>query len=260
MLWRLNARPGRDWVDFYVLLEFQSAPDHFLPVRLMSYVSGLLEDLVKRREVAAGRRLPLVVPVVLYRGRRLWKVPLDLRDLFTPVPETFAESLPSLAYRLIDLERLQPNDLEQSANLAAAFFRMETRQAPADLEAVALVLQQQFKTGGEPWLRRAFLELLTEGYQKAYPGATLSEVKDLEDVIMLEENMKRWHRDNVQRSVRRGRIQGMQALLLSLIEGRFGSVPAELRRKVKRVHSQSELQRLTLQVAKATDLDQLALS
>lgn len=260
MLWRFNARPGKDWIDFYLLLEFQSTPDRFLSVRLMSYVSGLLEDLLKRRELAPGRSLPLVLPVVLYRGRPPWKAPLDLRGLFAAAPESFVGSLPCLPYRLIDLERLLPDDLDQTANLAAAFFRIETWREPADLEAVAGILQQQLATEKGSWLRRCFFDLLTKEYQEAFPGATISDVNDLEDVIMFAENLKRWKRDTIREAKREATIEGMQSLLLGLIEDRFGAVPAELRRKVRSVTSQAELQKLTLQAAKAADLDQLAVS
>jgi putative YhgA-like transposase len=41
-----------------------------MALRLLSYVSLLLEELVRKRETAPKRWLPPVVPIVLYRGTR----------------------------------------------------------------------------------------------------------------------------------------------------------------------------------------------
>ena len=49
-IWKFRRRDSDDPVYVYVLLEFQSRPDRYMPVRLMTYVGLLYEHLI-----AAGR-------------------------------------------------------------------------------------------------------------------------------------------------------------------------------------------------------------
>ncbi len=67
-------RVGRGEEDLYVfvLVEFQSTPDTTMPVRVLSYVMRLYEQLlVSRRSLP----LPAVLPIVLYNGFDPWRVP-----------------------------------------------------------------------------------------------------------------------------------------------------------------------------------------
>src|SRR5437764_7998152 len=87
MIWRLRWQGGeRDWFYVYLLLEFQSTPDPFMAVRLLSYVALLLDSLARSPGVNPARGLPPVFPLVLYNGKRPWKAPTDLASLFRKVP------------------------------------------------------------------------------------------------------------------------------------------------------------------------------
>ncbi|MCS6844512.1 MAG: Rpn family recombination-promoting nuclease/putative transposase, partial [Caldilineales bacterium] len=70
MVWRVRVRG--QWVYIYVLLEFQTQVEPFMAVRIVVYVGLLYQDLIRRGEVTADRRLPPVVPIVLYSGERRW--------------------------------------------------------------------------------------------------------------------------------------------------------------------------------------------
>ena len=94
---------GEAEVALYVLLEHQSTPDGEMPLRLLRYVVRLLQRHVRE----LGLPLPLVLPVVLYNGRRPWRAPLDVGDLVEPslldaVPE-LRPFAPQLRYVLDDL-------------------------------------------------------------------------------------------------------------------------------------------------------------
>ena len=60
-----------------------------------------------------GRLLPLVLPVVVYGGRRRWTAPKDVRDLLAPAPHGLLESRPQHPYLLIKLQRLGPGSLPE---------------------------------------------------------------------------------------------------------------------------------------------------
>lgn len=61
VVWRV--RWGEDWLYVYLLLEFQSSVDRFMALRIMVYTGLLHQDLIRRDELSADRRLPPVLPV-----------------------------------------------------------------------------------------------------------------------------------------------------------------------------------------------------
>jgi predicted transposase YdaD len=69
MVWKVRRRDGTP-VYVYLLVEFQSRADRFMAVRIMASVAALYLDLIARGELAPGRKLPLVIPLIAYSIRR----------------------------------------------------------------------------------------------------------------------------------------------------------------------------------------------
>jgi predicted transposase/invertase (TIGR01784 family) len=67
VVWRVKA--DGEWVYLYLLIEFQSTADPWMAVRMMTYLGLLYQDLIRRGDVLPGRRLPPVLPIVLYNGK-----------------------------------------------------------------------------------------------------------------------------------------------------------------------------------------------
>lgn len=63
-------------VFLYILLEFQSAVDSSMPIRLMHYVACFYSELLKNKVITPGQGLPPILPIVLYNGLRSWTAPL----------------------------------------------------------------------------------------------------------------------------------------------------------------------------------------
>src|SRR5205085_6992367 len=116
-------KDGDGWFYVYLLLEFQSTPEPFMAVRLLVYIGLLLQELIRTQGFKAGDRLPPILPIVFYNGRRPWKAPLDLLALFAPVPEDLRRLLPRLEYFLLDENRLAPEAKEKAGNLVSALIQ-----------------------------------------------------------------------------------------------------------------------------------------
>jgi predicted transposase YdaD len=69
VIWRV--RWGFEWLYIYVLLEFQSGVHQLMAVRVFNYLDLLYQDLIRSRQLGRGRRLPMVLPIVLYQDFRL---------------------------------------------------------------------------------------------------------------------------------------------------------------------------------------------
>ena len=66
-VWRVRLRDR--WLYVLVLLEFQSAVDRTMAVRILAYTALLYQDLLR----ASSDPLPPVLPIVLYDGSERWR-------------------------------------------------------------------------------------------------------------------------------------------------------------------------------------------
>ncbi len=70
VVWRVRA--DGEWMYLYLLIEFQSKTDPWMAVRIMTYVGLLYQDLIRAKQVLPGKKLPPVLPIVLYNGDAKW--------------------------------------------------------------------------------------------------------------------------------------------------------------------------------------------
>ncbi|MBB5021949.1 Rpn family recombination-promoting nuclease/putative transposase [Desulfurispira natronophila] len=68
IIWKLRFQDT--WLYLYLLIEFQSKPDYYMAVRIMSYVALLYQDIIKGPDFEKDRPLPPVMPLVIYNGAR----------------------------------------------------------------------------------------------------------------------------------------------------------------------------------------------
>lgn len=92
IVWRMQV--GREWVYLYILIEFQSTVDPWMAVRIMTYVGLLYQDLIKQKQNLSKRRLPPVLPIVLYNGEATWTARRNVADLIPLAPGLVAKYVP----------------------------------------------------------------------------------------------------------------------------------------------------------------------
>ena len=88
-------------LTIYLLFEHKSQPDSWVMLQLLRYIVASGDDY--RKQHPKARRLPPVYPLVLYHGRRAWRVPAHFHDLVAPLPEALAPYVPQFRYDLHDI-------------------------------------------------------------------------------------------------------------------------------------------------------------
>jgi predicted transposase/invertase (TIGR01784 family) len=275
LIWRLRLTgDGGDeerWIYLYVLLEFQSTSDPFMAVRLLTYVGLLLEDIIRKERLKPGDRLPAVLPLVLHNGKRRWRAPLRLESHFGPVPKDLRRYLPRLTYLLLDERRMDLDRPELQRNVTAAFFRMETNQAPETLPGLYRDFHSLLKPGESAALQRTVHAWIVEVVHRAFPDGIMPEGMGIEEVSMLEETLIEWRdqsaREGRQEGLREGRREGrregqldsLRKMLLEQMTLRFGRLPAAVRRQVEEISSIQELRKLGRKVLRAKSLEEMGL-
>ncbi len=155
IIWRVRFNDG--WLYLYLLIEFQSTVDHYMAVRLGSYVHLLYLDLIKSKVVKKPDKLPPILPVVLYNGERRWNVACDIKDLIVEVKGGLSRYCPAMHYYLIDEGSYDEAKLSSLKNLVAAMIRLENGETPAVMEQTLLQLFGWLEEARQTDLGRSFI-------------------------------------------------------------------------------------------------------
>jgi len=232
LVWRLRLADD-EWLYVYVLLEFQSRNDHWMALRLMTYVGLLYQDLIKSGQLLQGQRLPPVFPVVIHNGATPWKAPLELEELVASAPDS------------IDLEcGASPDAVLQ------VIARLKARLSPAENRTIA----DAFKV----WIEAVL-------FKRFFSEEDIPHLDTFEEVTtVLAERVDQWREEiqakalqqGLERGIERGRLEGEVRLLTKLLERRFGPL-SEAQRAQLDAADEATLEAWTEQVLTVQSLDEL---
>ncbi len=96
----------------YVLVEHQSSDDPLMAFRVLRYVTRIWDQY--EREHPKARRLPAIIPVVVYQGDGHWASPVQLLDVIDLDPDARQQMqtyLPRFEFLLDDLTRADEDQL-----------------------------------------------------------------------------------------------------------------------------------------------------
>ena len=191
------------WFYIYVLLEFQSSSDRFMAVRLLSYLMLFYEWLIDRKKLTLSKKLPPVLPIVLYNGKQRWKAPAQIADLVESDLDGLGTYVPHFEYLVLDEGHLSIEHLEPLDNPVTAVFQLEQSRELADLQRIVRRLTRlidgeelgEMRHDFAAWLRRVLLPTRFE-------GARIPETRDLREIDeMLAETVKSWPKNGWRKAV-----------------------------------------------------------
>ena len=184
-----------------------------------------------------------------------------------PLPDPLRRRLPQLTYHVLDQGRLDLELPELADNHLATAFQIETCEDLTGIPGLVTKLGGLVPAQEDPGLRQTYNAWLLPLLRRNFPDVSIPEIMDLEEVSMLEENVRAWEEKVRKESWREGRqegrqeglVEGMQRVLLQLMSSRFGPLPQDLRRRVEGLTSVAELEKLTRRVLRAKTLLEMGL-
>jgi predicted transposase YdaD len=215
VVWRLKWR-GDDWLYVYLLLEFQSKSDRWMPLRMLQYVLGCYEQLRRSGVLKDRDALPPVLPVVLYRGSRRWTTPMSLVGLRPKLPPALERFQPQLQALLIDEAEHRGDTDSPVSNLARLIFRIEHSAGPEEVAQVLTEAQTLLAPARRQALRDSLLVWLTQVYlPDQLPNVEWSQFVELAEVPEMLDRRRltwaeQWKRDALREGRQEGRQQGRQ--------------------------------------------------
>jgi len=268
VVWRVST--GGEYLYIYILIEFQSKNDPFMSVRMLGYLSLLYQDLIKRKQILPDNKLPPILPIVYYNGRKKWTAATNIADLIPKLPDLPPELLPSLKYLLIDENNYTPEQLFAFKNLVAYIMLVDK---PCNLENLQICIEKLASLlQNHPELNRLFTDVIPVLLElRGVDEPELPKLKNLEELNMtfakllkksrkealiegIEQGIEQGIEKGFEKGIEKGRKEGEILVLQRQLTRKFGTLPDYLTGKIAHA-SQQELESWLDKVIDADNLD-----
>jgi predicted transposase/invertase (TIGR01784 family) len=150
-----GATPGY----LYLLVEHQSMADRLMPLRILKYMTAIMEQHLKKSN---SGQLPVVYPLLFYNGKEEYRYSTDLFELFAEHADLMREVW-SKPFQLIEINKIPDETLRQKAWLGVMELCMKhvfKRDILSYLEVLLDPIKQVEQAGGINYIQTALTYLL----------------------------------------------------------------------------------------------------
>ena len=240
LLWKIRFRGSRR--HMLLAIEFQSAVDRYMAVRVHHYVAAAYHAITAtkphREELAPEGRLPPTLAVTIYNGRARWTVPQDISELIEPEHGWLAERQPRLRHEVLDLCERARHPLPE-ASVVSWIASLELDPSAENVSRVLRQVLERYPGVEHARLREAFREWVLGAAESWGIGEdVLNEVQSLKEAEMIYagiEELKEQYRERRKRARiegraegrAEGRVEGRATMAYRLAKIRFGADTAE---------------------------------
>lgn len=225
-----------------------------MPLRMMHYVAGFHDHLMKNGVTQPGQGLPPVFPVVLYNGSQRWTAKQDVHDMVTPRAPSFLQPYqPHLRYYLIDEGRYSDEDLATRNTVLSGIFGIEKANEGHEAlkKAVDRVVAIIKADPDKERIDRIVTRWINRHFERLGAKVDLTELNSLvEDRNMLADNLENWAKREREAGIQKGRTETLR----KLIELKFNEIPAWAEQRLEQA-SQDELDEWVENILTADSLE-----
>ena len=210
--------------NVFILIEHQSSVDYKMSYRIMCYKYAIIESVIdKKRLKEKSYRIPMVIPVVLYTGKRKWQK-LLINDIEEKV-EGYAENW--LEYTLIDVNKFSKEQLLADNLIITKAMLIEKSKNKEELyrniEEV-INIQKEKKAFDNLQLEKLITYELSETEDKNIMHEFIEKIRDIEVSEEIMTNASRIINREIRKERKAGLEQGIQqgiALVAKKLKGKM---------------------------------------
>ena len=247
----------------YLLFEHKSYPWPWIALQLLSYMVRIWT--LHRQQHPEANKIPPIFPLVLYHGQPRWRAAANFQAIVEGLDGDLQPFVPEFRYRLYDLSRWDDQEIRGevlSRLVLLALKHIFDGDAKSALREILPLIQEVAHK--ETALQA--LEALLRYFVQATQQLGEEDVKELlrltsqgDDVMQtfIDRYIEEGERRGMQKGFQKGRQEGIQegeqkgmregeqkgeaAMLLRLLELKFGVVSAQDRRRIESADAQTLL-------------------
>lgn len=227
-LFQVTLKDGRTGF-VYVLLEHKSTPDLRTPLQLLTYMLRIWSEYGGQDL----RRLPPIIPVVVYHGTQTWTVPrsvVEALDAEAPL----RRQLRDLRYTLVDLGKVADRQLAAHPETRSGLMALKYAARPERLERLADILRGVEAGSLLEEKLMYYIASVFEGLTPDRLRAAARQAKPEQEERMVSLAAEQWMKEGEARGVALGKLQTIRMGL----EARFGPLPPEIEARLREVPSE----------------------
>ena len=210
--------------NVFILIEHQSSVDYKMSYRIMCYKYAIIESAIdKKRLKEKSYRIPMVIPIVLYTGKRKWQK-LLINDIEEKV-EGYAENW--LEYTLIDVNKFSKEQLLADNLIITKAMLIEKSKNKEELyrniEEV-INIQKEKKAFDNLQLEKLITYELSETEDKNIMHEFIEKIRNIEGSEEIMTNASRIINREIRKERKAGLEQGIQqgiALVAKKLKGKM---------------------------------------
>ena len=255
-------------VCFYILLEHQSAPDRFMPLRVVEYITLIWQNHRrshgKTLHPQGTSNLPLVIPVVLYPGPGKWTTAKRLRDLIE-IPESIAswasQFAPDAGFCTVELAGLPLEKLADGATARAVMTALQQeRSGLVRFEQVQEIIAEIFSDPQREVAKQVATHLWHyllhhSELQSQQIQTIISEVVPTPIQTQFMSTADLLKQEGRQEGLQEGEILAKHQDILEVLEIRFVAIPSGLRDTILEITDVAKLRMLHRAAIQAADVE-----
>jgi recombination-promoting nuclease RpnB len=146
----------------YLLVDHQSHPDELMPVRVLKYLCNIIDHHLKNTK---SKRIPLVLPMVVYHGLQPWHYSKDICDL-VDAPKEWVDAYFLKPFTLIDLNKIEDKELKQRAWVGVMELTLKhifSKDMLPYIKDIVQLLKHLEKADGKHFIETVLIYILDRG-------------------------------------------------------------------------------------------------
>ena len=265
-----TVKHRKEDLHLYLLFEHKSSPDSWISLQLLRYMVKIWD--LYRKQHPKTKKLPTILPLVLYHGYNKWKIPQEFNALLAQNDDYLKEYTPNFQYLLHDFSFMSNEEIRGKAilRLTLQLFKHIKDPALADkLPQIINLLQEVSSKQTALEILEILLRYVVKG-TKRFSEQDMTKIftqTSMEDNIMktfiddyIEQGLKQGIQQGIQQGMQQGMQQGIQQgsnkVLIIQLTHRFGSLPKWAEEKIHNADIKT-LEKWSLQLLSANELDEV---
>ena len=226
IIYKIKLKDERE-VFIYLLLEFQSGVDKYMALRILRYICELYEFIRIEWGDSKFRKLPAVLPILLYNGEETWTAATSMSEIIEPsLPEYL---IPELNYIKIAENEYSETELLEIRNAISGLFLTENLtldQFPDRLDDIFKLLAYEAPDVTEHFFKWLLDFFKTNSIVTEEIKVKIDNMKESNQMLAasIERTREKWTSE--------GRVETAQSDVIEVLEVKFGAVPYPIKEKI----------------------------
>ena len=257
----------------YLLFEHKSYPDEMVALQILRYMALQWKDMIAQARIPS-RKLPPIIPIVIYQGQETWKVSSSFQDMVDMPSEEFKKFIPDFSFAFFNIGQVEDQKVQENVILKfyvaiikslnspelrdilprltqGLYESLERRTALEYIEIFFKYLVKSTDVVGEEDYAQA-LRMLPEGGDKIMN--TLAEVWKREG----EQNKEREFLQYKEKWISEAKITNTQDLLIEYLEDELDIPSQDLVDNIRSIKSYEILKGLFKKARKVNSLEEFS--